>query len=364
MRRGLVLLVGVGAAAAACAGPEGRAGPREAPRPSSVPPVARVICDESGTRILTPEVRLGADGVDFSIQNVTGTTFVFYPGNPEEVRPGMVSEFVGPGDNSVSPGTKEMRWLVPPGPTRIVCLPSGRRLPPDESRSREGLLQLLDPANIFVPVPLELDCKGGPDRSYGFIVPVRTDDPDEPVRATRERLVGLRPGDDVSRTGYPGDRYPWVQIVRESRIVGLVNIGPVIGSDSSVLWTCVSSGIRPADPPPAPKRPRIPSPIPTDTFPPQSRLVEGRSYWVLYLAIAEKGSPELDDAIGRAHLYGYEPYVRSLGCDERVDDRYPRPKDFLAVGIYFDRERDPWFVGDAINAPHWEPTRITAHCVD
>ncbi|HEY3211542.1 MAG TPA: hypothetical protein VGL18_17445 [Actinomycetota bacterium] len=48
----------------------------------------------------------------------------------------------------------------------------------------------------------------------------------------------------------------------------------------------------------------------------------------------------------------------------RAAEAYHLPKNFLAVAVYFDRERDPWFVGDAINAPHWEPTRITARCVD
>jgi hypothetical protein len=221
---------------------------------------------------------------------------------------------------------------------------------------------VVDPSRIYVPVPSELDCHGGADRGYELIVPVRSDDPEEPVRATRARLRGLQPNDAVERTGYPQDQYPLLKIVRDGRVVAMVDIGPFFAEGT--LWSCVESGIRRADSSPGPQRPRIPSPIPTERFPPQVELVEGKRYWVLYLAIAKKGSPELEDAIGRAHLYGYTPHVRRLGCDERADGRYPRPKDFLAVAVYFGRERDPWHVADAINAPHWEPIRITARCVD
>jgi hypothetical protein len=221
---------------------------------------------------------------------------------------------------------------------------------------------VVDPVRVYVPVPSELDCQGGADRSYELILPLRSDDPEEPVRARRSSLVGLQPSDAVERGGYSQDPYPFVKIVRHGRVVAMVNIGP--GFAKGLLWSCVESGIRRADPSSAPRRPHVPSPIPTEKFPSQVELVEGESYWVLYLAIAEKGSPELEDAIGRARLHGYEAHVRRLGCDERADGRYPLPKDFLAVAVYFDRERDPWHVADAIYAPHWEPTRITARCAD
>lgn len=364
MRRGLALLVAMAIAGIACANrPAGlRSGPEEA-RPSPVPAVARVVCEATRTRILTPTVLAQRDGVLFSIENATQQTFVFFPrqdGDPT----GIYTEFASSGDNSVPTGVKEMLWRFPPGPTRVACLPKGKPLPADRLRAREAVLRVVDPGRIYVTIPSELDCRGGPDRGYGLTLPIRSDDPAEPVRVTKERLIGLRPSDVVTRTGYPADRYPWVQIVRKGRVVGLVNIGPVVSSDSTTLWACVDAGIRPYHPPPGPRRPRTPSPIPTDTFPRQSELVEGGSYWVLYLAIAEKGAPELENAIGRAHLYGYSPHVRTLGCDERADGRYPLPKDFLGVALYFDRERDPWHVADAIKAPHWEPTRITARCID
>jgi hypothetical protein len=361
MRRGLVVLVGVAMWAAACASrPVASGSPPGGGSPSRVPAVAQVVCENSRTRVLTPTVLAQRDGVLFSIENITEQTFVFFPGHGD--RPGVNSEFVGPGDNSAPPGLKEMRWLIPPGLTRVACIPQSKPLSPDRIGAREAGIRIVDPDRVYVPVPSTLDCEEGPDRSYELILPVRSDDPQEPARVTRERLEGLRPGDVVARTGYPGDGSPQVKIVRKGGVVGLVSMEPVFGK--GLLWTCVSSGIRRADSFPAPDRPRIPSPIPTESFPPQSELVEGESYWVLYLAIAEKGSPEIDDAIDRARLYGYEPHVRRLGCDERADKRYPLPKNYLAVGLYFDRERDPWFVGDAINAPHWEPTRITAHCVD
>ncbi|HEV8419929.1 MAG TPA: hypothetical protein VGR13_01095, partial [Actinomycetota bacterium] len=295
------------------------------------------MCDESETRILTPAVRLRADGADFSIENVTEATLLFNPENADDERPGTQSELASSGDNSVPPGVKGMRWLIPPGLYRIVCSPQGRPLPSDQIRSEQAVIQVVDPDHIYVPIPSELDCQGGADHNYELSLPLRSGDPGEPIRVVREGLEGLQPGDVVAQVGYPGDRSPWVKIDRAQKVVGLVSMEPTFGK--GVLWTCVSSGIRRAEPIMEPKRPRIPSPIPTDTFPPQSRLVEGESYWVLYLAIAEKGSPELEDAIHRAHLYGYEPHVRRLGCDERADERYRLPKDYLAVGVYFDHER-------------------------
>jgi hypothetical protein len=361
MRRGLVLWVGVVIGATACA--DRPAANRSAPHGSSsspVPAVARVVCETWRTRVLTPTVLAQRNGVLFSIENVTEQTFVFSPAHDE--RPGTQSEFASSGDNSVPPGVKQMRWRVPPGLIQLVCTPKGKPLPRDQIRSKEAVIRIVDPDRVYVPVPSTLDCEGGADRSHGLSLPVRSDDPQEPVRVTRERLQGLRPGDVVARTGYPEDDSPQVKIVREGRVVGLVSMEPFLAQ--GLLWTCVSSRIRRADPPANPNRAHTPSPITTERFPPQSKLMEGESYWVLYLAIAEKGSPEIDEAVGRAHLYGYSPHVRRLDCDEGAAEAFRLPRDFLAVAVYFERERDPWFVGDAINAPHWELTRIRAHCVD
>jgi hypothetical protein len=329
---------------------------------SQVPAVARVVCEGSRTRVRSPVVRAHGDGVHFSIENVTGATLSFFPmgaGDPL----GIHTEMASSGDNSVPPGIKEMRWFVPPGLVRVACIPSRKRLSDDQLRARETLIRVVDPFRVYVPVPSELDCQGGADRSYELILPLRSDDPEEPVRATRSSLVGLQPGDAVERAGYPQDRFPFVKIVRDGRVVAMVNNGP--GIAEGLLWSCVESGIRRADPSPAPRRPRVPSPMPTERFPSQVELVEGKRYWVLYLAIARKGSPQLDDAIGRAHLYGYTPHVRTLGCDGGAPEAYRLPKEFVGVALYFGRERDPWFVADAINAPHHgAPIKVIVHCVD
>lgn len=226
-----------------------------------------------------------------------------------------------------------------------------------------ALFRLVDPERIYIPIPPDVDCQGGASHSYGLTVFLRPGD--EPVRVVRQRFVGLRPSDAVHRAGYPSDPDPWVTVARQGRIVALVNIGPAVSSDSSVLSTCRNSGIRPADQPsesPEPAYTR--SPIPLEKFPRQSDLVEGGTYWALYLAIAKEGSSELDDSAALAERYGYRPEVRTLGCDEGAAEQYHQAKDLVAVAVYFPHESDAWFVADGIDSPHYgEPIKIVAHCV-
>jgi hypothetical protein len=209
-------------------------------------PIAQVVCEGSRTRALSLAVRLQGHGVDFLIQNVTHSTFGFYPWNAGD-GPGTRSELASHGDSSVPPGIKLMRWLVPPGFIRVGCIPQGTR-PRDRLLATDPVLRLVDPHRIYAPIPAELDCPGDGSRSYVMTGPLCSGDPEEPVRVVRQRLVGLRPSDVLERVGYPEEEYPWVTVVRRNRVVAMVDIGPVVSSDSSMVSSCNGSGIRPVPP--------------------------------------------------------------------------------------------------------------------
>ena len=64
-----------------------------------------------------------------------------------------------------------------------------------------------------------------------------------------------------------------------------------------------------------------------------------------------------------AEQYGYTPLVRHLACDEGAAAFYHLSGDLIAVAVYFTREFDAEWVGDAINMPQWFPTEVTTHCL-
>jgi len=324
--------------------------------------VASVSCEQSLTHVLTPVVAAQPDGVHFSIENQTDSTFVFEPFHldGEAIQD---AEFASHGDSLIPPGSKDLTWILPPGSGGVVCLREGTSVPKDRSQLLPmlALFEVADPDGMYVPIPSDLDCGGRHITTHELYLPLEFADPQAPLDVARQRLAGLSPTDFLQRVGYPEQRHVWLQVVRDGRIVAILNFGPVL---SSAVASCDSSGIRPAPAPSTSSAPPVSvSPPPLKEFPKQVDPVEGGTYWPFYVAIAEEGSPDIDAAVAVAEQYGYTPLVRRLGCDEGAAEFYHLSGDLLAVAVYFTSERDAEWVEDAINLPQWLPTKVTTHCL-
>lgn len=234
----LVVLIAAAVAAAGCtsSGPAPQSPGRTArsvplPSPAAIPAVAQVTCDP-GARVLTPKVAAQADGVHVRIDNRTDTTSYFRLDHlgAGKSEPG---ELGSSGDLRVPRGSKIMVWIIPPGPAAVSCVGGGDVTP--------APIRILDPAHGYVPIEIP-SCGAARVTTYQVYFPLEFDHPDEPVEIVRERMRGLKPDDVVERAGYPEQSHAWVRVLRDDRVVALVNFGPIRWSTVSV---CVDSGIRP-----------------------------------------------------------------------------------------------------------------------
>jgi hypothetical protein len=83
---------------------------------SATPDVAQVVCDDSGTHVLTPQVKPQPDGVHFRLDNQTGAALYFIVTYPSHTA----------AEVNVPPGVSEPRspdpgWPIPPGTVSVSC---------------------------------------------------------------------------------------------------------------------------------------------------------------------------------------------------------------------------------------------------
>lgn len=172
-----------------------------------LPDVARVVCDEEGTRVLTPEVRPQPDGVHVVLDNRTG----------QDLALSFDSGYWDGGDNA-NMGSTEYVWLAPPGPVDLACF--GKREEPNLQAGAS--FQVIDPDGLWVSPSLECEpgahvvsTEGG---SYASPPP---GDPRDPVEiAKEERFAPFGPG-EVEAAGYPEAEHRLVRLIRDGRTVAV-----------------------------------------------------------------------------------------------------------------------------------------------
>jgi len=161
-------------------------GPRDA---SPLPDVAQVVCDASGARTLTPQVRPRTDGVHVEVDNRLGKAAGF--------------QWEGGGDNAPM-GVTELVIDRPPGDSRVGCQANSQdavasgHLATVQVVDREGLYQV---GLGCAEVPAGEDAtSSGSSIDY---VPGTRGSATDPVAAARIDLAWLRQADDLTVHGYP-----------------------------------------------------------------------------------------------------------------------------------------------------------------
>lgn len=176
----------------------------EAAEADRVPDTARLVCGQSGTRLLAPRVKARPDGVHFVIDNrfeaETGYSFEYPEG--------------GGGGASAPKGESEHVGDFPPGEVRLGC----EEPPVDGVGTDYKTLKVTDPGGFYKAVDLE--CPGG--RGVTGSGGDRTGE--DPVKLARRVLSDrLRNYDVLEIAGYP--RSPekrTVRVVRDGRIAATV----------------------------------------------------------------------------------------------------------------------------------------------
>lgn len=169
---------------------------------------ARIVCDQYGTRLQTPEVEAQRDGVHFVIDNRLGADAGYSVKLPE----GM-----NMGDNAPA-GKSSHVGRFPPGTVEIGCdgILEGGTIGDTDYVS----LEVLADSSGYKSV--RLDCPSGEavsgSGSYSGSAGGEKGDPVELFR--REFSKQLKKDDAVEPAGYPESRgYRYVRVVREGRVV-------------------------------------------------------------------------------------------------------------------------------------------------
>jgi len=118
-------------------------------------------------------------------------------------------------------------------------------------------------------------------------------------------------------------------------------------------------------PTPSPPAPSV-RPRESIQLPAQATIVNGGTYFAVYLAIGEPGSAELAEAEQLATELGYRATSRTLGCDAGSVESFrldPVQSDWNGVAVYFESEKDAYLMADASNAPHFGITEVTTNCL-
>lgn len=177
-----------------------------------LPTTARIMCDEVGTRMLTPKVKARPDGVHFVIDNRLDSA------------PGFAVGHRGGGLGGNAPtGESEHVEPLPPGSVEIGCyepLPGGDFGEPDYEN-----LKVVDEDNYYKPMALEcasgIAVAGSISSASSGRSGELTGEPKSPVELTRRRFSDrLESRDTVEPAGYPearGERI--VRVVRDERVL-------------------------------------------------------------------------------------------------------------------------------------------------
>jgi len=241
LRIGLLLILGLSVTDCTSSEPQGT-GDRTSIEPtstdlSSIPDVAEVICDDSGTRTTTPVVRPQRDGIHVIFRNLGGFGQFFFP-TPAE----SSSSDLGHGGPLERGRATEATTFNGPGTFLAGCLRHG------QSSYSEGIrfarIMTVDPEGLFTPdTP---DCEPGKRGIYR-----RMGSAD--LAAVVRTVPGVLPTDQVLRPGYPDQGWmvePRI-VIRDDRAVALITLfGPLSESPppTSVEWklwvdACPDSGI-------------------------------------------------------------------------------------------------------------------------
>jgi hypothetical protein len=202
---------------------QGGDGPGSAPPASPLAPdTALVACTDQGTEVLTPVVRPQPDGVHFRTDNRTNLSLLF---DFEASEGGVFGTNAPPGDHAVDADTG---FALAPGEIKVRCADTED---PDWPDTPWSTLTVEDPEGLWAPASVE-----GCDLVSNGIVDYAQDavgEQGDPVDIARRELGGsLEPGDEVRAAGYPESAQPTVAVVRDERVVMVVQYVP----DSQGGW--------------------------------------------------------------------------------------------------------------------------------
>jgi hypothetical protein len=175
---------------------------------SATPDVAQVVCDDSGTHVLTPQVKPQPDGVHFQVENRTDERLNFYALNASGTG----------GGGWVMPGTSEPtgppRWLITPGVVSVTC--GGQ--PQGPTPPSAVTLEVVDEDGIWLPTTLSCESVTQTFSSY-----LGASQGPDPVQLTKDRFTGLLETDIVEEAGYPQAAAPSVVVVRDGEVIALAD---------------------------------------------------------------------------------------------------------------------------------------------
>ena len=175
--------------------------------PAALPGVARVICDEDGTRVETPAVKPQGDGIHFEIVNNAAGERSFSLTSAEGGGMGL----------GAPPGTSSQIVDLGPGPLTVSCT--------DPAVEVEGgkPLEIVDEDGIWVPTTL-----GCPDQFSQVVdyVAGAKGETNDPIEAARKAVEGYRlEADDVfERAGYPDAETVRVRLVRNGENLAVIDL--------------------------------------------------------------------------------------------------------------------------------------------
>lgn len=212
MRLFALLVLAAALALPACgageeAGPGATEAEPEPPQPAALPSLARVVCDEEGATVETPEVKPRRDGLHLEIVNETAGERSFSLSGP--------SSGLGFG---VPPGSTMQVVDLDPGTLTVTCTdPAAEPGPGGES------LELVDEDGIWVST--RLACAEQFSQAIDYIQGA-TGETHDPLEAARKAAEGftLEPDDVFELAGYPEAEVARVRLVRDGEPLAVVDL--------------------------------------------------------------------------------------------------------------------------------------------
>jgi hypothetical protein len=167
-----------------------------------IPAVARIVCDRSNTRVLTPQVRPQPDGVHLVVTNRDSIDlgFSFETANGR-----------GGGGENADGGTTRLVLDLWPGEATVRCSDTGGGTTPPEQT-----LKVVDVKRLWTSP--ELDCDEVVWTSGGSYGKPPEGDPRDPEVIARE-FFKPQPGEQVVQAGYPQAEERAFVLLREGRTI-------------------------------------------------------------------------------------------------------------------------------------------------